>query len=134
DERAKIEIWIRAHYDDFVTRVAEGRKMTKEDVDKVGQGRFYAGVDGRKAGLVDDIGGMMMALDFARKDAGIADDEEIEILEIPRSRGLMSLLPLQTTVDKLADDPVIQYIKTMAKNPYEPVPVLAPGSYPMFEN
>ncbi|MBN1559078.1 S49 family peptidase [candidate division KSB1 bacterium] len=134
DERGKIEKWIRGHYDDFISKVAQGRDMTKEEVDKIAQGRFYAGTDGQKKGLVDEIGGLMMAIDFAREDAGIAEDDEIELREYPRSLGLLpSPVPLQMAADKLAEDPVIRYLKMIAENPYEPLPMLAPGSYPTLE-
>ncbi|MBN1482350.1 hypothetical protein EH223_09945 [candidate division KSB1 bacterium] len=133
DERAKIEKWIRSHYNDFITKVAQGRGMTKQAVDSLGQGRFYAGVEGKKIGLIDEIGGLMMALDLARQDAGLDKTDEIDIVEIPKSRGLFELLPLQTSVDKLQDDPVIRYIKKQAENPYQPLHMLVPGTFPSLE-
>ncbi|MBQ3636127.1 MAG: signal peptide peptidase SppA [Bacteroidales bacterium] len=45
-------------YDTFLTRVANGRKMTKEQVDSIAQGRVWAGGDAIKIGLVDAIGGL----------------------------------------------------------------------------
>lgn len=132
-ERGKIEQWIRTHYDDFITKVAQGRGMSKQTVDSLGQGRFYAGVEAAQIGLVDKIGGLMMALDLAKQDAGLDKTDEIDIIEIPKSRGLLELLPMQTTVDKLQEDPLIQYIKRQTENPYQPLYMLEPGVYPSLE-
>ena len=52
-------------YDVFLTRVANGRKMTKIQVDSIGQGRVWSGADAIKIGLVDKIGGLKDALKAA---------------------------------------------------------------------
>ena len=54
-------------YKTFVTRVAQGRKMTFAQVDAIGQGRVWAGSEALKIGLVDKIGG----LDAAIKEAAL---------------------------------------------------------------
>src|SRR5690606_5079058 len=41
--RATITEGVEIVYDTFITRVAEGRKMTKEQVDEIGQGRVWTG-------------------------------------------------------------------------------------------
>jgi len=133
EERAKIEKWIRVQYDEFVTQVADGRDMSKDDVQKIAQGRFYAGIDGKKNGLIDDIGGLMMAMDFAKQDAGIKDGDEIEILEIPKNRGLMELFPMFSAKQKVENDPIVRYIKMIAENPMQPLYMLPPGTYPDVE-
>lgn len=45
-------------YDRFITLVAEARHMSKEDVDHIAQGRVWSGVDAKKLGLVDELGGL----------------------------------------------------------------------------
>ena len=54
-------------YNTFVTRVANGRKMTFENVDAIAQGRVWSGEQALKIGLVDKIGGMDDALKAAAK-------------------------------------------------------------------
>ena len=54
-------------YKTFVTHVAQGRKMTFEQVDAIGQGRVWSGSEAIKIGLVDKIGG----LDAAIKEAAL---------------------------------------------------------------
>lgn len=54
-------------YNTFVTRVANGRKMTFQNVDAIAQGRVWSGAEALKIGLVDKIGGMDDALAAAAK-------------------------------------------------------------------
>jgi protease-4 len=58
-------------YQDFLNRVAEGRGMSVEDVNQVARGRVWTGKDALKVGLIDEIGGLQAAIDYAAKDAGI---------------------------------------------------------------
>ena len=52
-------------YDDFISKVAEGRGLSKAQVDSIGQGRVWAGVDGKRIGLVDEFGGINDAINYA---------------------------------------------------------------------
>ncbi|HNW70782.1 MAG TPA: signal peptide peptidase SppA [Bacteroidales bacterium] len=60
-------------YKVFVGHVAEGRNMKPEDVDSIGQGRVWSGVDAKRIGLVDEIGGLQNAIESAAKLAGLTD-------------------------------------------------------------
>jgi len=133
DERSAVENWIRQHYDDFITKVADGRNMSKQDVDKIGQGRFYSGVRGKELGLVDEIGGLMTALDMAKKDAGMKAGDEFELVQYPQNRGLFDVLSGMPGVNALDKDPVVRYLKMVGRNPYAPLDLMPPGSYPGVE-
>ena len=65
---------IKGTYNTFVTRVADGRNMTFEEVDKIGEGRVWLGTDAREIGLVDGFGGIKDAIALAADRAGIAHD------------------------------------------------------------
>ncbi|MCA6362937.1 MAG: signal peptide peptidase SppA [Bacteroidetes bacterium] len=52
-------------YQTFITRVAEGRKLTLAQVDSIGQGRVWSGVDAKRIGLVDELGGLQEAIALA---------------------------------------------------------------------
>lgn len=52
-------------YDTFLQRVADGRGMTKEQVNEVAQGRVWTGTDAKRLGLVDEIGGLEDAIAYA---------------------------------------------------------------------
>lgn len=60
-------------YDVFITKVAEGRKMQKNQVDSIGQGRVWSGVDALKINLVDELGGINDAIAYAVKMAKLSD-------------------------------------------------------------
>lgn len=67
DTRAIIQESVENVYNTFVTRVAEGRKMSFEEVDAIAQGRVWAGTEAVKLGLVDEIGGLEEAIAHAAK-------------------------------------------------------------------
>lgn len=73
EEKDIIQIGVENIYDDFITKVGEGRGMTKEQVDSIGQGRVWTGLDAKKIGLVDEIGGIDEAIAIA-KDLAKLDD------------------------------------------------------------
>jgi protease-4 len=60
-------------YDQFLGRVAEGRKLTKEQVNVIARGRVWTGSDAKKIGLVDELGGLNDAITFAAKEAKIKE-------------------------------------------------------------
>jgi protease IV len=68
-------------YDEFLQRVAEGRKKTVQDIDKIAQGRVWAGVDAQRIGLVDHLGGLKDATDAAAKLAQLGSDYDVDYIE-----------------------------------------------------
>jgi protease-4 len=58
-------------YDDFVTKVAQGRRMDRAAVHEVARGRVWTGADALDRGLVDELGGLDRAADVARDRAGL---------------------------------------------------------------
>jgi protease-4 len=69
-------------YDDFITKVGEGRNITKAMVDSIGQGRVWAGTDAINISLIDAFGGMQDAINDAAERAGIAQ-KDISIKYFP---------------------------------------------------
>jgi protease-4 len=68
-------------YDTFISHVAEGRKMKKETVDKIAQGRVWTGIEAKDIGLVDIIGGLDDAIQIAAKMAKI---ENYRVIALPK--------------------------------------------------
>ena len=68
-------------YAEFLSRVGEGRKKTVDEVDKIAQGRVWAGIDAQRIGLVDHLGGLKDATEAAAKLAEIGGDFETYYLE-----------------------------------------------------
>lgn len=76
-ERRTLQTWVEGFYDEFLDRVAVGRKMSKPEVDAVGRGRVWTGAQALGLRLIDRIGSLDDAIDEARLRSG-AYDVEIE--------------------------------------------------------
>jgi protease-4 len=68
-------------YAEFLMRVGEGRKKSVTEVDKIAQGRVWAGVDAQRIGLVDTLGGLKDASDAAAKLAEMGTEYDAEYIE-----------------------------------------------------
>ncbi len=79
-------------YDQFLTKVAEGRNMTKAEVDKVGRGRVWTGGQARELKLVDELGGLTEAIGLAKKLAGIPVAEDVRLVVWPKKRSFFESL------------------------------------------
>jgi protease IV len=87
EERAKMEEQTKSiYYDNFVPKVAKGRNKTVEEVDTLAQGHVWTGLQGKKNGLVDEIGGMEKAIEIAKQLAGLPADKEIKRVIFPEAR------------------------------------------------
>jgi protease-4 len=94
----KVQQFLDRVYDDFTTKVAEGRNMEKEKVLSVAKGRIWTGEDAKEHGLVDELGGFDVALQLARKEAGIEPDAAITLKVFPRPKRMIEQL-LQRSPD-----------------------------------
>ena len=90
EERNLLKKEILMIYDQFLTKVAEGRNMNKEDVDKIAKGRVWTGSQAKELGLVDEIGGLSKAIELAKKLAGIPEDEEVKLVVWPKKISFFS--------------------------------------------
>jgi protease-4 len=91
DERTIIQGYVDRFYDTFKARVAEGRRLSPEAVDSIGQGRVWTGERARDLGLVDEIGGLEDAIAGAAGMAGIAEDA-YRVMDLPRQEPLLEEL------------------------------------------
>ncbi len=82
-------------YQQFLSRVANGRGMSKEQVDAIARGRVWTGADAVKIGLVDTIGTLQAAISYAQLISNSINDESVvyypEVEEKPFA-DLISLL------------------------------------------
>jgi protease-4 len=81
--RKLLQASVENAYATFLQRVGDGRKKTVEEVDKIAQGRVWAGVDAQRIGLVDHLGGLKDAEDAAAKLADLSSDYDVEYVERP---------------------------------------------------
>lgn len=85
---AKLQESVVKTYDDFTTRVAEGRGLRQSYVDSIGQGRVWAGADAIGLGLVDQLGDMEDAIAYAAEKAGLGDD--YKVTELPKEKDFLT--------------------------------------------
>ena len=92
-EKEVMQMSVEKIYDNFVSKVASGRKMSPVSVDSIGQGRVWSGTSAMKIGLVDEIGGLKDAIQGAAKLAGIESFtiRELPVLEDPYMRIISQL-------------------------------------------
>jgi protease IV len=83
-------------YAEFLRRVGDGRKKSVEDVDKIAQGRVWAGADAQRIGLVDHLGGLKDATDAAAKLAELGSDYDVDYIEPELSLREELLMQLRT--------------------------------------
>lgn len=76
-ELAYVQKSVEEVYSTFIGHVADGRNMTTEAVDEIGQGRVWAGADALEIGLIDGYGGLVDALSLAAERVGVSDDFRI---------------------------------------------------------
>jgi protease-4 len=92
DERQRMRTLMVSFYQDFVGKVAQGRKKSYEDVDAVAQGRVWTGSDALQHGLVDRLGGMDVALDVAKEKARIGRNQDVNLVILPERKGFLDML------------------------------------------
>jgi protease-4 len=100
EERSELEHKVAQFYDVFLTRVASGRKLSKSDVDAVGQGRVWTGDQALERKLVDEIGGLRQAIALARKLGHVSDHGPVVELPPPDT----SLIGRLLGVDGIKDN------------------------------
>jgi len=95
EERTELQRKVAQFYDVFLTRVASGRKLSKPEVDAVGQGRVWTGQQALDRKLVDELGGLRQALALARKLGNISDHGPIVELPPPDTTLIGRLLGIE---------------------------------------
>ena len=93
-------------YELFTNRVANGRNMKQEDVKMIAEGRVWTGADAVNNGLVDEIGGLDLALKRAAQAANIEDYKikELPIFEMDLDKILSSYGLVKTKEDILKEE------------------------------
>ena len=103
-------------YDDFTTRVANGRDLPLERVKEIAKGRVWTGAQAKDIGLVDELGGIMTAINAAKKLAEIDADEDVRIKVFPRQKSIEDQInDLFTGSAQLAQD--VQTLQEIAALP-----------------
>jgi protease-4 len=80
-------------YSSFIAKVAEGRHLSKETVDSIGQGRVWSGQDAKQIGLIDDFGGLDKAIEVA---AELSKTSNYSLIYLPEQKE-----PIQELIDEI---------------------------------
>jgi protease-4 len=71
-------------YEEFIAKVMEGRNLERAFVEEIAQGRVWSGIEARKLGLVDELGGLDDAIAFAAEQAQLGSN--YRLVEFPRKK------------------------------------------------
>ena len=92
EQRQKISGQIDAFYKSFVSRVADGRKKTFDQIEPLAQGRVWLGAQAKQNGLVDELGGLDRAVELVRQRAHFASSDRITLVPFPGKRSILDVL------------------------------------------
>lgn len=104
-QKKMLQKYVGNTYNDFTSLVARTRGLRQSYVDSIGQGRVWAGTDALELGLVDELGGLDKAIEYATKQADLTD---YSIKNYPKQKDLMEML--------LSGDIQEPYAKSLIKN------------------
>ncbi len=94
-EKNLMQINVNRGYDLFLTRCSDGRNISKEELDKIAQGRVWTGSKAKELGLVDELGGIDKALEIAIDKAGV---DAYTIISYPGKKSIFEIF-MNTTPD-----------------------------------
>ncbi len=101
NERTHLQSYINRGYELFTKRVADGRKKEQDYIKTIGEGRVWTGVHAKGIGLVDQLGGLDVAIEEAKKRANL---EKCSVMNYPAEENLFSkLMDTATNSDSYAD-------------------------------
>jgi protease IV len=102
DEWERLAAWLDRIYDDFVTKVADGRRLAAGRVSEIARGRVWTGADARQNGLVDELGGLGVAVEVAKERVGLPPSAEPQLRVYPHVPLAARLRPPQSSEDQAA--------------------------------
>lgn len=132
EQRSLLRGYLFDFYKDFVSKVAEGRGMSYEEVDDLAQGRVWTGRQALENGLVDKLGDYYTAIDMAKRMAGIPAEDYVGLVIYPKQKTLLERVFSGAIVAE-GINPIKQFTKMPAimKNLIKALPYFRPGE-PLF--
>lgn len=113
--RNKYQEFLEGFYDIFITKAADGRQMTKEEVHAVAQGRVWTGEQALVHGLVDELGGLEAAINKAAELENITD---YRVVRYPEHKTMLEVLLDDLTEssrqDKFVMNPKLSFPKSLS--------------------
>ncbi len=84
--------WLDRIYEDFTSKVADGRELPLEKVREIAKGRVWTGADALEIGLVDRLGGVHEAMALVREELGLDADAPLRIRRLPAKKTPLQML------------------------------------------
>ena len=103
-EKNKIQEGVKNVYSTFISRVSDGRDITTEEVDAIGQGRVWSGYDAKDIGLVDLYGGLETAIVIA---AELAEVDDYRVISLPKIED-----PFTKIMNDLTESKLVTFFET----------------------
>ena len=91
-QKELVTAWMKEVYYAFVSKAAKGRNMTYETLEPKAHGRIYTGTQAREAGLVDELGGMEVAIREIKSALNLEEEDMISLQIYPRPKTLLEIL------------------------------------------
>lgn len=85
-DKAQLYNLSKGIYYRFLSRVAESRGKTVEEIRAVAKGRVWTGKDAKEKGLVDELGGLKKAIELAKKEIGVNNDTKVKLRIFPEKK------------------------------------------------
>jgi protease-4 len=86
EQHDKFERELDQTYHAFIAHVADGRKLDPAKAEALAKGRVWTGAEAKENGLVDELGGLDVAVGLAKEAAHIAVDQPIVLKPYPQPR------------------------------------------------
>ena len=103
-EKNKIQEGVKNVYSTFISRVSDGRDITTQEVDAIGQGRVWSGYDAKDIGLVDLYGGLETAIVIA---AELAEVDDYRVISLPKIED-----PFTKIMNDLTESKLVTFFET----------------------
>jgi protease-4 len=106
---ARLQTSVLDTYQLFLARVADGRGLSIERVDEIGQGRVWTGRQALEIGLVDELGGLHTAVRRAKEAVDLAPTDDVYLIPFPRQKSMFVQLveAFQQTMIRVADSGMV---------------------------
>ena len=101
EERDKLRQGIDESYQDFLSKVANARHHSVDEIDAVAQGRVWLGSQAKTRGLVDELGGLDTAIGLVKKKANIPAGEQVTLVTYPPRRNIIDVIMKRSQEDML---------------------------------
>lgn len=107
-------------YDDFTSKAAQGRSLSKEKILEVAKGRIWTGEDAKALGLVDELGGFPLAFGLAKEAAGLSAETDVRLEVFPRQKKTLKQVLVERLLEEDENDgdqesSVLIFVRTLQK-------------------